>query len=129
MKLVFLIGRILFVAIFVSSGLTGHLLKHKLYAGFAAAAGVPLPEILAPLSGLLAVVGGLMLLLGIKPKAGAWILFIFLVPVTLYMHRFWGLSDPHLAQMQQAHFMKNVALIGATLMFQLIDRWPLSIRP
>jgi uncharacterized membrane protein YphA (DoxX/SURF4 family) len=33
------------------------------------------------------------------------------------MHRFWGLSDPQQVQMQQAHFMKNLALMGASLFF------------
>ncbi|WP_215217007.1 MULTISPECIES: hypothetical protein [Candidatus Rhabdochlamydia] len=39
---------------------------------------------LVPFSGLLALVGGLSILLGYKARYGAWLLVIFLVPVYLY---------------------------------------------
>lgn len=129
MGVLFLIGRILFAAIFISSGLMGHLLNSKGSVAYAKSMGLPLAEVVVPLTGLMILAGGLMLLLGIWPKAGAWLVLAFLVPTTLMMHRFWGLSDPQMAQMQQINFMKNLAMMGATLMFQLIERWPLSIRP
>jgi len=58
-----------------------------------------------------------------------WItlLLIFLVPVTLVMHRFWGLPDPQAAMMQQVHFMKNVSLIGACCL--MAEKTPTSLRP
>jgi putative oxidoreductase len=127
MKYLFLVGRALFVYSFIKSGLTSH--WTPMAVGYARAAGVPLPQLLVPASGVLAAVGGLMLLIGFKPKIGAWLLLAFLVPVTLTMHRFWGLSDPQMAMSQQGNFIKNAAMAGATLMFQFIDRWPLSIKP
>ncbi len=126
MKYLFLLGRAFFVFIFLRSGLTSH--WTPMAVQYARAAGVPLPQLLVPLSGVIAVVGSLMLLLGIKPKIGAWLLLVFLVPVTLFMHRFWGVSDPQMAMSQQGNFLMNMAMTGATLMFQFIDRWPLSIR-
>ena len=41
--------------------------------------------------------------------------FILLIPTTLIFHAFWGL-EPKLAQMQQIHFLKNVAIMGGMLM-------------
>jgi len=84
---------------------------------YAAAAGVPLAHVAVPLAGIIALVGGLSIALGFHARLGAIALLVFLVPVTLFMHRFWGLSDPQQAQMQQINFMKNLALMGAALFF------------
>ncbi len=126
MKYLFLVGRILFVYMFIKAGLTTH--WTGMAVQYARAAGVPLPQLFVPLSGVIALVGGVMLLVGFKPRIGAWLLVLFLVPVTLFMHRFWGLSDAQAAMSQQGQFLKNCAMIGAALMFQFIDRWPLSIK-
>ncbi|NML40537.1 DoxX family protein [Chitinophaga sp. G-6-1-13] len=124
MKIVPLLGRILFALIFVMSGI-----NHVGGAGadYAAASGVPAANIMVRLAGLLALVGGLSVLLGYKAKIGAWLVVIFLVPVTFAMHKFWGIPDPMAAQMQMAMFMKNVALIGAALLIAYFGAGPLSI--
>ncbi|MFT3693442.1 MAG: DoxX family protein [Kofleriaceae bacterium] len=83
----------------------------------AAQSGVPLANIAVPLSGILALVGGLMIATGFHARLGGIALLLFLVPVTLFMHKFWGVSDPQMAQMQMANFMKNVALMGGCLFF------------
>jgi uncharacterized membrane protein YphA (DoxX/SURF4 family) len=49
----------------------------------------PLASIAVPLSGVLAIAGGLSILLGYRAKLGACLIVVFLVPVTLMMHRFW----------------------------------------
>jgi putative oxidoreductase len=84
---------------------------------YAAAAGVPLAHVAVPLAGLIALIGGLSLALGFHARVGAIALLVFLVPVTLFMHKFWGISDPQQAQMQQVNFMKNLALMGGALFF------------
>jgi putative oxidoreductase len=83
--------------------------------------------VLVPLSGILALVGGLSVLLGYRARFGAFLLLLFLVPVTLIMHRFWGLSDPQMVMMQKANFMKNVSLIGATLVIMYYGSGPVSL--
>ncbi len=108
------IGRIMFSLIFLLS-VPNHF-KHETIA-YAAAAGVPLANVAVPLAGLIALIGGLSLALGFHARVGAIALLVFLVPVTLFMHRFWGISDAQQAQMQMINFMKNVALIGAALFF------------
>jgi putative oxidoreductase len=69
-----------------------------------------------PLSGLIALAGGLSILLGYRAKIGAWLIVLFLVPVTLMLHKFWGISDPTIAQMQMVMFMKNVSMLGGALL-------------
>ena len=83
----------------------------------AASAGVPLAHVAVPLAGILALVGGLSIALGYHARLGGIALLLFLVPVTLFMHKFWGIADPQAAQMQQANFVKNVALMGTALLF------------
>jgi putative oxidoreductase len=108
------IGRVLFSLIFIL-GLPNHFKQQTM--DYAAAAGVPAAHVAVPLAGIIALVGGLSLALGFHARWGAIALLVFLVPVTLFMHRFWGLSDPQQMQMQQANFMKNLALMGGALFF------------
>ena len=108
-----LIGRALFATIFIVAA-PGHFKAETI--AYAKAAGVPLADLAVPASGILSLVAGLMVLLGYHAKLGAAGLVAFLVPVTLTMHKFWGIADPMMAQMQQVMFMKNVALIGGALM-------------
>jgi putative oxidoreductase len=95
--------------------------------GYAAANGVPLPAIAVPLSGIIALVGALSILVGYKAKWGAWLIVLFLVPVTLSMHKFWGLDDPQATMMQQVMFMKNVSMLGAALLIAYFGSGPLSL--
>jgi uncharacterized membrane protein YphA (DoxX/SURF4 family) len=62
------------------------------------------------------VVGALSVLLGYHARAGAWVLVLFLIPVTLFMHAFWRVADPGPAQLQQVMFLKNVAILGGALL-------------
>jgi putative oxidoreductase len=120
-----LLGRILYSAIFILSG-PNHFKAQTI--GYAAAQGVPLASIAVPLSGIIALLGGLSIALGYRARLGAWLIVLFLVPVTLMMHRFWGLSDPQVAQLQLAMFIKNVALLGAALIIARVGSGPLSLR-
>ena len=117
------VGRLLYVLIFLMTPLF-HFSPQA--AGYAAQQGVPLAGLLVPLSGVVAFAGALSVLLGYKARLGAWLIVLFLVPVTLMMHKFWGLTDPMMAQMQQAMFMKNVAMLGAALLITYFGAGPLS---
>ena len=117
------IGRVLLSAIFVMSGAT-HFSAAGI--GYAASQGVPFANVLVPLSGILAMVGGLSVALGYRAKLGACLLVVFLIPVTLAMHRFWGVHDPGMAQLQMAMFMKNVSILGGALLVAYFGAGPLS---
>lgn len=118
------IGRTLYALIFLMAPLAHF--SHRLIDA-AAAKGVPLANLLVPLAGVLAFVGGLCVALGYSARVGAWLLVLFLVPVTLVMHRFWGLSDPAQAAMQQVNFMKNLGLLGGALLIAWFGSGPYSL--
>ena len=118
------VGRVLFALVFFVSAL-GHFSERSV--GYAASQGVPLPSLLVPLSGVMAIVGALSIALGYRAKLGAWLLVLFLVPVTFMMHRFWAIPDPMAAMMQQIMFMKNLALLGGALILTHFGGGPCSL--
>jgi len=120
-----LLGRILYSAIFIMSG-PNHFKAETI--GYAAAQGVPLATVAVPLSGIIALLGGLSIALGYRAKLGAWLIVLFLVPVTLMLHRFWGLSEPQATGLQLAMFMKNLSLLGAALIIARLGSGPLSLK-
>ncbi len=118
------VARLFFTLIFLLSG-PRHFTQAAI--GYAAAQGVPFASFLVPASGVLAVVGALSVLLGYRARIGAWLLILFLVPVTFMMHNFWTVADPMMQQIQIAMFMKNVALIGGALLIWSFGPGPYSL--
>ena len=94
---------------------------------YAAQRGVPLSGLAVPLAGVIALAGGLSILLGYRARVGAWLIVLFLVPVTLWIHRFWAVSDPMQAQIEQVMFMKNVSMLGAALLIARFGAGPISL--
>lgn len=130
MKYIPLIGRILFSLIFLMSGIMGHLIGLSGTAAYAASQGLPMATFFVALSGIIALLGALSIILGYKAKMGAWLIVIFLIPVTFKMHAFWAITDPAqqmMKQMQMAMFMKNIALTGTALMITYFGAGPISM--
>lgn len=104
-----LLARLLMSAIFLMSAIN----KISDPAGtqaYMASYGMPLTGLFLIGAIALEVVGGLSLLLGYKPRLGAILLIIFLIPATVIFHFDW--SDP----MQRIALMKNLAMLGGLLM-------------
>jgi putative oxidoreductase len=118
------VGRILFAAIFILSA-AGHFQRAEIDQ--AAAHGVPLADLLVPLAGVTALAGGVSIALGYKARVGAWLIVLFLVPVTLTMHAFWNVSDPAMHEMQRIMFMKNITMLGAALYIAYHGSGPVSV--
>jgi putative oxidoreductase len=121
---VVLLGRFLYVLIFLLAA-PNHFSKQTI--SYAASQGVPLASLAVPLSGLIALAGGLSILLGYRAKLGAWLIVLFLVPVTFMMHKFWIVTDSMMAQMQMVMFMKNVAILGGALLISQFGTGPFSL--
>jgi len=124
MSYMVLLGRILFSLIFVKSSFANFSAGTISYA---AAQGVPLASIAVPVSGVLALLGGLSVAFGYKARYGAWLLVLFLVPVTIMMHRFWAVPDAQEAMNQQIHFLKNLSMLGGALLIAHFGSGPLSL--
>ena len=120
------IGRIFLALLFVVSGI-GKITGYAGTAAVMASKGLPVVDILLPLTIAVELGGGLLLALGWKARWAAAALFLFLIPTTLIFHQFWGI-DPKLVQMQKIHFLKNVAIMGGMLMVLALGagRWSLD---
>jgi putative oxidoreductase len=119
-----LLGRVLFALIFLMSA-PMHFSSQTI--AYAASQGVPLALIAVPLSGVIALAGGLSILLGYRVKIGAWLIVLFLAAVTPMMHNFWAVADPMMRQMQFIMFMKNVSMIGGALFISQTGAGPWSL--
>ena len=121
---VVVLGRFFFAIIFLLAG-ANHFNKQTI--GYAASQGLPLASIAVPLSGVLAIAGGLSILLGYRAKLGAWLIVLFLIPVTLMLHKFWTVQDTMMAQIQMILFMKNVSMLGGALLISQFGAGPFSL--
>jgi putative oxidoreductase len=120
MEIIWLVGRILFSALFIMSGF-GHFRNHKEMIQYAQMMKAPAPELFVPLTGVMIILGGLSVLFNFYLTVGAILLFVFLVPTAFIMHKFWGVQDPGLSANQMAHFFKNLSLAGASLILIYLD--------
>jgi putative oxidoreductase len=126
MDVVFLIARILFCFLFLSSAV-GHLTKTDAMAGYTRSRGVPAAQQAVLVSGLIILVGALMVLLGIWGDLGSLLLVVFLVPTAVLMHGFWKETEPMAKQMETVQFNKDVALAGAALGFFVVFHTDLGL--
>lgn len=63
----------------------------------------------------LELVGGILVLFGVKMRWGAFLLLLFLIPVTFIYHDFWFYSGDRF-HVEFAMFMKNLSIIGTLLL-------------
>jgi len=120
-----LAGRILLSHIFLASGVM-KILRWSETAGSMADKGMPAVPFFLFMATLCEIGGGLSILLGFKARLGALALALFLIPVTLVFHSFWGLEGQ--AQMNQMqHFMKNLTIMGGLWTLVAVGAGPFSL--
>jgi putative oxidoreductase len=127
MKALAPIGRLLFSAIFIFSGVN-HFIHVNQMVGYVQSVGIPAPRLAILGSGALIVVCGLCVLLGVFTRLCAALLAVFLVATAFTIHRFWGLADPQAAMEQMSQFMKNIAMTGGALILTYFGPGPFSLR-
>ena len=124
MRYAVLTGRLLFSVIFIMAS-AGHFSPETI--DYAAREGVPMAGLLVPVSGVLALMGGLSVLVGFQTRLGASLLVIFLIPVTFEIHRFWTAPDATSFLIEKAMFMKNLSMLGGALIISYFGAGPLSM--
>ena len=125
-NILFLMGRFLFGFFFIFSGIT-HFTKTKYLAQYAASKKILFPRLSVVVSGFFILFGGLSILLGIYVIYGIILLSVFLLVTSLFMHNFWAVSKEQ-KQIERINFMKNMALLGATIMLLKIPfPWVFSL--
>lgn len=127
MEIVLLVGRILFGGFFIMSGIN-HFRNLAMMSGYAESKNVPFSRLAVIGTGVMLVVGGASVLLGILPIVGLTVLILFLLSTLVTMHDFWNMKNPQQRAAEQVNFLKNVALIGASLalMYGASD-WTLAL--
>jgi len=88
---------------------------------YAESAGVPLPDLLAPMASGMMLVGGLGVAFWRLPRVATGAVASFLAVVTLTMHDFWN-ADPDDRDGERLAFFGNLAMFGAALAF-LHEAW------
>jgi putative oxidoreductase len=112
-----LAGRILFTLLFFGSGIT-HFTD---MAGFVRLMhpSIPFREFWVVVSAIVELAGATMILLDWKPRLGAWLIVLFLLPVTVVVHGVLMLqaTDEGMRAIQLSFFLKGLAMAGAALIF------------
>src|SRR5262245_25169013 len=119
-----LVGRQLLAMIFMIAS-AGHFTPAQI--ALAAEHGVPMATILVPISGVIALLGGLSVLFGYRARLGGCLLVVFLVPVTFFMHNFWAAHDAATFRLQLLLFTRNIALLGCACQLVRVGAGSLSL--
>jgi putative oxidoreductase len=117
------IGRLLLSMIFLNT-ILGHFSSAGV--GYAAQQGVPMANVLVPLSGVIALAGALSIVFGFHARIGALLLALFLIPVTLLMHQFWNVPDAMQAMNERVSFLKNLSILGGVTLIGYFGAGPIS---
>lgn len=127
MAVVFLIGRII-VGLFYLMSAYNHFTQLQMMTGYAQSKNVPAPNLAVIGSGILLLIGGLSILLGYQPLIGVIALVLFYLPASFMIHNFWAVDDEQMKMADRINFFKNMALLGASLMFLAIPTpWPIGL--
>ncbi len=109
-----LIGRILLALIFVTSGFS-KIGGFDGTVGYIASKGLPMASVVAVLTILVELGGGLALVLGFYARWAALALAVFTLLAAFIFHNYWAVPAAQV-MMQQINFWKNVSIAGGMLM-------------
>jgi putative oxidoreductase len=117
----FVLGRTLLGLYFIGPGMT-KVAGYQGYLDLMASKGVPLVEVLLPLTILIQVGAGLFLIAGKNLRVSALLLFGLTILINLFIHNFWALAgDPGQAHETQ-NFVKNLAIAAGLLVLATKDK-------
>src|SRR5690242_9993638 len=108
-------ARILFTLIFFLSGIT-HFTAMQNYVALMPAA-IPWRAFWVLSSAVVELLGAAMIMFNYRPRLGAWLIVVFLVPVTIVVHgtAMVTLADPVMRAVNVSMFLKGLAMIACAL--------------
>ncbi|MEY4481015.1 MAG: hypothetical protein RIQ84_177 [Pseudomonadota bacterium] len=109
-----LLARVLLAAMFILAGVS----KVGGFSGtiaFIASVGLPMPTLLAGLTIVLEIVGGIALIVGYRTRLFAFLLAGFTLLAAFIFHAFWAVPADQ-AYVQNLFFMKNLSISGGLLL-------------
>lgn len=114
----FLLARVGLAALFIVAGV-GKFTSIAGTAGMLAGKGFPQPTLFAYAVATVELVGGLLVLIGIKARWAAVVLLLFTAGTIVLSHAFWSMEGAARA-MNQTQALKNLAIMGGLLMLAVI---------
>jgi uncharacterized membrane protein YphA (DoxX/SURF4 family) len=114
MNAVLVIGRVLFAALFIASGIA-HFKSLEAMTGYAKYKKVPAAKLAVIGSGLFFLIGGIYILLGVWVDLGALLIAITVILAAVIFHQYWKETDANTKMQEQLAFNKDLALGGAAL--------------
>lgn len=127
MEYIFLLARVVFGGYFIMAAFN-HLRNSDMLAGYAGSKNVPSPKAAVIASGIIALLGGLGIVLGVYVNLAVFLVLIFLIPITFMVHNFWKAPTPEARQMDRIQFQKNIALMAGALAFLAVAQpWMWSL--
>jgi len=111
-----LTGRLLFTLIFFLSGIT-HFSDLRTYESMIPTA-LPFRAFLVMISGAVELAGAAMIACNWNARLGAWLIVLFLVPVTITVHgsELLAATDPVMQRIQTSFILKGITMTGAALL-------------
>jgi putative oxidoreductase len=114
------IGRVLLSVVFIVFGYLqftniGNYIANPAVVKAAATSGILSPTVIAYLVAAIDLFGGLLILVGYQTRWAAVVLIAFIVLTFIFAHNFWTMEGAARAA-NQAHFYKNLGLIGGLLL-------------
>lgn len=123
-----LLGRVLFVVLFLPAGI-GKLTGFSGTVGYIASVGLPAPALGAVLALVVEIGGSLALLAGFGTRIAALVLALFTLGASIFFHAYWSVPADQ-AFVTQLLFFKNIAVAGGLLVLaaQGAGDWSLDAR-
>lgn len=120
------IGRLLIVYIFATSGLA-KILSWQSNLQYMSTRHLPMIPVLLAVAAVIEIGGSICLITGYRAREAAFIMFLYMIPLTVLFHNYWAASGM-LAGAQETHFRKNLAIMGGLLMLAYAGpgRWSLG---
>ena len=120
-----LVGRILLALIFITSGF-GKITGFEGTVGYIASKGLPVASVVAALTILVELGGGLAVLFGFLTRWAALALAVFSLLAGFIFHAYWGVPADQVMG-QQINFWKNVSIAGGFLVLAAFGAGAISI--
>ena len=120
-----LAGRILLGLIFILSGF-GKIAGFAGTVGYIESAHLPLPSLVAVLTIVIELGGGLALVSGFYTRQTALVLAVFTVLAGFIFHNFWD-ADQAQKMAQQVNFLKNLSIAGGMLVLAAFGPGTMSV--
>ena len=120
-----LLGRILLALLFITSGFS-KIAGFAGTAGYIASKGLPMASVVAALTILIELGGGLAIAFGFMTRWAALALAVFTVLAGVIFHNYWAVP-PEQVMMQQINFWKNISIAGGFLALAAFGAGAISI--